>query len=116
MTKSQFDIDASLTVQFKITRFRLNNREDRARVRQFALHMLQLTHDRGKPYNETTFVNILRGINHNLTDDQQSLVMDIYLNASTAYEEWCADKEEKLDSRQSGETVGYGMSHVHGAG
>lgn len=109
-----FDIDNSVAVELRIALYRISDSEERKVCRKFALHLLRLTHERDQSYNETTFVNMLEGVNHDLSDDQQSLVMGLYLDASKAYKEWVADRTEGLNSRRPAKPVDYGVAGVHG--
>lgn len=119
MINRDFDIDSSIRLQFKAALYCIGAREDRDLCRRFALNVLNLTYQLKQPYDETTFTKMLGKIGRSLTDNQQSLVIGMCLDASTAYKEWCESGGENLDSeqfpaRKQANRTGYSVPDVHG--
>lgn len=106
-----FNIDDSITLRHKIALAQVESREARQNIRKYAVRLLAITDKRGQAFNETTFVDVMSGIKHELTDPQFNLALDIYLAASKDYELWLLNKEESLEKAATGEATNYGASY-----
>jgi DNA repair exonuclease SbcCD nuclease subunit len=114
MAKNRFDIDNIIAVEFRVALCQLKNREERSLIRSVALHLLDATYKCAEPYNETTFTELLKGINHKLTNAQQDLVLDIYMDAAQSYKKWSKIKQARAKHKRAGGTVDYGTPSAHG--
>lgn len=109
MEQDKFDIYKTLKAKSRAALFNARSRDTRNKFYTVTSKLLRLTRECNAVFNENTATELLRNIENGLTDAQRSSVIDMYLDASDAYQEWCSNKQRKTNSQ-----INYSLSGING--